>query len=131
MKRMIISGILLIPAVITALLLDSCIYDAPGDRFYRTLWKSQEATLGTITLDFLCDGAVSVKSTSARFDDFGTYQSDGPTALLYDLSLIVADNLYELKEAHRTGDTRFLTIVHPASRETLVIPMLRLSAYED
>ena len=131
MKRMIISGISLIPAVITALLLNSCIYDAPGDRFYRTLWKSQDPPFGTIILDFLCDGAITIKSTSARFDDYGTYQSDGLTAAINDLSLTIDDIIYEFKEAHRNGDTLFLTIYNPADNETFVIRMFRLSAYED
>lgn len=131
MKRMIISGISLIPAVITAIMATSCIFDAPGDRFYRTLWKSHEDTLGKITLDFLCDGAISIKSTSARFDDYGTYQSDGLTAAINDLSLTIDDIIYEFKEAHRNGDTLFLTIYNPADNETFVIRMFRLSAYED
>ena len=34
-------------ALTSILLLTSCIYDAPGDRFYRTLWTSSEATFYT------------------------------------------------------------------------------------
>ena len=131
MKYLNISGMTLIPAVVTALMATSCIFDAAGDRFYRTLWKSHEATLGKITLDFLCDGAISIKSTSARFDDYGTYQSDGLTAAINDLSLTIDDIIYEFKEAHRNGDTLFLTIYNPADNETFVLRMFRLSAYED
>ena len=131
MKYLNISGMTLIPAVVAALLLNSCIYDAPGDRFYRTLWKSQDPPFGTIILDFLCDGAITVRSTAARFDDYGTYQSDGLTAAINDLSLTIDDIIYEFKEAHRNGDTLFLTIYNPADNETFVIRMFRLSAYED
>ena len=37
----------LMTALTSILLLTSCIYDAPGDRFYRTLWTSSEATFYT------------------------------------------------------------------------------------
>lgn len=131
MKPMIISSISLVPAVITAFILTSCIYDAPGDRFYRTLWKSQDPVFGTITLDFLCDGAIAVKSTSAQFDDYGTYQSDGLSASLMDLSLIIDDTLYQLKEAYRNEDILFLTVYNPAQAAISIVRMARLSAYED
>ena len=131
MKRMIISGLSLIPAVITALLLNSCIYDAPGDRFYRTLWKSQDPPFGTIILDFLCDGAITVRSTAAEFDDYGTYESDGTQATFHNLDLLVDDATYHFKEAHRHNDLLFLTLINQSTTETTIIRMQRLSAYED
>ena len=131
MKRMIISGISLISAVITALLLNSCIYDAPGDRFYRTLWKSQDPPFGTIILDFLCDGAITVRSTAAEFDDYGTYESDGTPATFHNLDLRVDDATSHLKEAHRHNDLLCLTLINQSTTETTIIRMQRLSAYED
>lgn len=40
MKRIINSTAVIIPMVAAMFFSTSCIYDAPGDKFYRTLWKS-------------------------------------------------------------------------------------------
>ncbi len=62
--------------IATCTLAVSCIYDTPrGDEFYRTLWKSSEVPLGpldvsTLTLEFLCNDGISVKTTGTA-PDFG------------------------------------------------------------
>ena len=35
----------LLPVVLLSLFVSSCIYDAPGDKFYRTLWVSDESVM--------------------------------------------------------------------------------------
>ena len=85
----------------------SCIYDAPGDKFYRTLWTSEETlpayeTIAThkepisgsdaepalcgITLEFLCGGSVSIKAEGAA-GSYGKYEFHGATAYFSNLSL--------------------------------------------
>lgn len=130
MKRLIISFLALLLAAMS-LYLSSCIYDAPGDKFYRTLWTAQEEILGKITLDFLCDGNVCIKAQNSGFDDYGTYQSDGLYATLTDLSLTIGDRTLNILEAHRNGDNLTLTCLFSNSQSPLIIPMTRLSAYQD
>lgn len=64
----------LMTALTSILLLTSCIYDAPGDRFYRTLWTSSEATFYTaVTNDATDIGTDIVTEVSTAGDtDIGT-----------------------------------------------------------
>ena len=56
---------------------NSCIFEAPGDRFYRTLWNSTQVPLGPLaieelTLEFLCGERVTVKDGSGTIIAHGT-----------------------------------------------------------
>ena len=64
----------LMTALTSILLLTSCIYDAPGDRFYRTLWTSSEATFYTAGTNDATDiGTDIVTEVSTAGDtDIGT-----------------------------------------------------------
>lgn len=115
--------------LLAALSLASCIYDAPGDRFYRTLWASApESTLGPVVLEFLCDGHVSVASTSA-LGSFGYYESYGMQAWFTDLSLSSGSSTIELVQAHREGDILYLTWHDKLDLTEETTQLRRLTAY--
>lgn len=64
----------LMTALTSILLLTSCIYDAPGDRFYRTLWTSSEATFYTADTNDATDIGTDIATevSTAGDTDFGT-----------------------------------------------------------
>ena len=121
----------------TIFLFTSCIYDASGDKFYRTLWHSEEIPLGpfdvsSLTLEFLCNDGISIKTsyspdTEPYAEDersitskpdisatpdirtiYGRYEPDGTTAVLENLQITLDDIDITFIEAHRSGDTLFL-----------------------
>lgn len=151
MKRFFSLNVISLCAV-TAFLSTSCISDAPGDHFYRTLWTSSDSPLGKITIEFLCGGQISIQSPDA-VGSYGTYVSDGHTARFNGLTLMyesesaaalaesddivaISGNVKTLQqrilieEAHRSGD--LLTIIwHLEGSSTARTSRLtRLSAYE-
>ena len=100
MKRLTsYAGFLL--AVLSSLFLSSCIYDAPGDKFYRTLWVCDKADF---TIEFLCDGFVSVRADGAS-GSYGSYEAHGNTAHFTDLYL-----------QYTTSDTTVTIIIEEATR---------------
>ena len=141
MKRTIFSRLALLPIMAAALALTSCIYDStPGDEFYRTLWKSDEVPLGPfdaseLTLEFLCNDGVTVKTTAASTakagpSAFGTYSFDGATAVLSDLEIKYSSGTVTFLEAHRNGDTLFLLWRVEDMLYPFTTAMRRLSEYE-
>ena len=64
----------LMTALTSILLLTSCIYDAPGDRFYRTLWTSSEATFNTAGTNDATDIGTDIATevSTAGDTDIGT-----------------------------------------------------------
>ena len=64
----------LMTALTSILLLTSCIYDAPGDRFYRTLWTSSEATFYTAGTNDATDIGTDIATevSTAGDTDIGT-----------------------------------------------------------
>ena len=142
----------LMTALTSILLLTSCIYDAPGDRFYRTLWTSSEATfytagtndgtdIGTaagitphgLTLEFLCGGSVCVYSTGA-VGSYGTYDTHGTTAYFTDLRLTYHNNgtptVIIIEEAHRTDDLLLISWHYSDSATSYSTRMVRKSSYD-
>ena len=128
----------------TAMTFVSCIYDAPGDRFFRTLWKTTDGPLGELTVDFLCDQQVSAQSDQAS-GNFGTYSSLDYVAELQGLRLIydhltfsegsLKDRTYSdvavfLTDASREGDLLILTWYTELSDERYTTILHRLSSYE-
>lgn len=107
----------------------SCIYDASGDKFYRTLWTAEDPSLGKITIEFLCGNQISATITKG-IGSFGYYDSDGNRAHFTDLTITKNGETYIIEEATREGD--LLTINwHPSvSRSTTYSTLRRLSAYE-
>ncbi len=95
--------------IMAALILSSCIYEAPGDRFYRTLWESGPDTpFGTVTLEFLCGEQISV-SAPGCIGSFGRYIPSGTSATLDGLSLTVDGLEAAITHAVRNGDALTLT----------------------
>ena len=109
----------------SGILTTSCIFDSPcDDEFYRTLWESDEIPLGpfdvsSMTLEFLCNECVEIKTIGNSRTIYGTYAFDGMTATFNDLTLylnmtdtegetIPGDYTVTFLEAHRNGDTLFL-----------------------
>lgn len=113
-------------AVITA---TSCIYDAPGDRFYRTLWESADESLGDITLEFLCNDQIVVTCSNAA-GSYGTYESDGTAATFADLTLTYPDRKVTIREGHRDNDLLFIVWTSGDGKTTQQTQMHRLSAYK-
>lgn len=119
--------------------LTSCIYDAPGDEFYRTLWTGTDNTLGKVTVEFLCGDQICIKSPDA-VGSYGTYQCDGQTASFKGLSLrydalscertATGPELIIIEEAHSNGDTITLLWHLDGSSEVHTLVLERLSAYE-
>ena len=131
----------------SGILTTSCIFDSPcDDEFYRTLWESDEIPLGpfdvsSMTLEFLCNEYVEIKTIGNSRTIYGTYAFDGMTATFNDLTLylnmtdtegetIPGDYTVTFLEAHRNGDTLFLlwrveNMLHP-----FTTALHRLPAYE-
>ena len=119
----------------SGILTTSCIFDSPcDDEFYRTLWESDEIPLGpfdvsSMTVEFLCNECVEIKTIGNSRTIYGTYAFDGMTATFNDLTLylnmtdtegetIPGDYTVTFLEAHRNGDTLFLlwrveNMLHP------------------
>lgn len=100
--------------ILAALILASCIYEAPGDCFYRTLWESSDShtPFGPVTLEFLCGETASV-SAPGTIGSFGSYAPSGATATFTGLTLTRDTLTAHLIHAHRQGDklTLQLTII--------------------
>lgn len=138
MKRFLHINIISLCAV-TAFLSSSCIYDAPGDEFYRTLWTGIDNALGKVTVEFLCGDQICIKSSKA-VGSYGTYQSNGQTASFEGLSLryealsrertTTGPGLIIIDEAYSNGDTITLSWHMDGSSEVHTLVLERLSAYE-
>ena len=103
----------IIPLLAATLSLDSCIYEAPGDNFYRTMWSSSEVPLGPIdveelTLEFLCGNKVTLKNEDGIIIAYGNYYPDGRTVVFTDVTTIIDDISITFHEAHLNGDVLFL-----------------------
>lgn len=129
---------LLASLLASGILTTSCIYDSPrGDEFYRTLWKSDEIPLGpfdvnSLTLEFLCNEGVCVKTTGESHTIYGTYAFDGLTAIFKNLTLYPDSNDVAITfiEAHRNGDTLFLLWRVEGMFYPYTTALHRLSTYE-
>ena len=124
-----------------AFIFTSCIFDAPGDRFYRTLWRSSEVPLGPfsvdkLTLEFLCGQSISIEAEDTtsgipvKTVRYGTYENDGETAVLEGLSIALQGREITFTEAHRNDDTLFLLWRVEDSVYPFTTAMHRLSSYD-
>lgn len=149
MKSLFIICAFTVPCSVT-----SCIYEAPDDKFYRTLWKSEEVPLGpfdisTITLEFLYNGEAVVtlgKKTEAMpagdedstsMDKerivgyiYGKYSPDDRTAVLEKLTIKLQDTEVTFIEAHHNGDILFLLWRVENSLYPFTTALHRLSSYD-
>lgn len=124
-----------------AFIFTSCIFDAPGDRFYRTLWRSSEVPLGPfsvdkLTLEFLCGQSISIEAEDTtsgipvKTVRYGTYENDGETAVLEGLTISLQGSEITFMEAHRNDDTLFLIWRVEDSVYPFTTAMHRLSSYD-
>lgn len=139
-----------------SVLFQSCIYDAPGDKFYRTLWVSEDSgtedsrpesetsaqlssddseftpVLQGTTLEFLCGGSVSI-SASGAIGSYGTYEHHNLTARFQDLSLTYQINgsyiRIIIEEAHRSNDLLTINWHLSGSSESHATRLVRRSEY--
>ena len=110
MKRFHISGLIFLSL---ALGLSSCIYEAPGDKFYRTLWHSSQISpdplsADALTLEFLCGERVTIKDGCGIIIAHGTYSPDDNIAALEEVTAVINEVTIYFVETHRNSDTLFL-----------------------
>ena len=147
----------------TLILTSSCIFEAPNDRFYRTLWVCEEPPFnnaeavstygleeggdnlsdgGRLTVEFLCDGNVTVTATGA-VGSYGSYDTYGTTAYFAGLELkyYLGDAgtggnssgnriIIVLEEAHRTDDLLLLSWHFAGSSVSYTTRMVRKGSYD-
>ena len=125
-------------AVIVSTIATSCIYDAPGDKFFRTLWISEGAPLETLdasslTLEFLCDEEVSITITDRSRQitgyTYGRYSPENMTAVLEGLRINIQNIEVTFIEAHRDGNTLFLVWKIEDSAYQFTTTLQRKSSY--
>lgn len=125
-------------AVIVSTIATSCIYDAPGDQFFRTLWTSEGAPLETLdasslTLEFLCDEEVSITITDRSRQitgyTYGRYSPENMTAVLEGLRINIQNIEVTFIEAHRDGNTLFLVWKIEDSAYQFTTTLQRKSSY--
>lgn len=116
----------------------SCIYEAPGDRFYRTLWTTTEQPFNGILIEFLCDDMISAHPREAGIGSYGYYEHDGLTAYFTDLTATYNNFAVQFTEASRSDDTltvmwHFIDIPEDGSTHlpdrNHITTFVRLSAY--
>lgn len=132
MKRIYLLGL---AAFISLTAFSSCIFEAPGDQFYRTLWNSSQVPLGpmavdALTLEFLCGERVTLKDGSGIIIAHGTYSPDGNVAVLDEVIAVVDGINVSFVEAHRNGDTLFLLWRPEGMMYPFTTAMERRSSYE-
>lgn len=126
----------IIAILMTASLMStSCIFDAPGDKFYRTLWESDETPLGPfevkeVTLEFLCENYISLKTDATSRTSYGTYDFNDYTAVFQDLSLELRGHTITFIDAQLSGSTLFLRWRIDDSVYPFTTAMHRLTSYK-
>lgn len=113
----------------------SCIFDAPGDKFYRTLWKSEQSPLAPLTengfsIEFLCGQNVCIKTGTEIIASYGSYESDAETAVFHNLIMDIDGHMITFINAKRNKDTLYLHWKTDDSPETFTITLHRLGSYE-
>ena len=113
---------------------NSCIFEAPGDRFYRTLWNSSQVPLGPLdieelTLEFLCGERVTIKDGCGIIIAHGTYSPDGNIAALEEVTAVINEVTICFEQAHRSGDTLFLLWRPEGMMHTITTAKERRSSY--
>ena len=114
---------------------NSCIYEFPDDEFFRTLWESDDTSaypdeMDSITLEFLCSNAICMKQHNSTIGYYGTYDSNGKTAIFQDLTMVIGTKTIIFTDAYRSGETLELRWHTSNSSEIKSIFMHRLSEYK-
>ena len=131
MKRVLICGLALLMMIAAT----SCIFEAPGDKFYRTLWKSEQTPLSPLnlqefTLDFLCGQKVCIKTGTGTITSHGNYETCGQTAIFQNLIMDADGQTITFIKAERDKDTLILYWETDDSTEPSTTTLHRLGSYE-
>ena len=116
--------------VVLSSLFSACIYDGPrNDRFYRTLWSSEEEPFDKLTLEFMCDGYVLVSSQGA-VGSYGDYQADGNCAHFRSLRLTFdRSTSIIIEDGYRCDDSLMIRWHFADSNDSRLTMMTRRSEY--
>ena len=109
MKNINHSAAALLSMIAAVFFTTSCIYEAPGDRFYRTLWTTSEEPFEGILIEFLCEEMISAQHPGRGIGSYGYYEHDGRIAYFTDLTATYNNFSVQFTEAYKSGDT--LTVV--------------------
>lgn len=129
MKRLITNHAAIAICAMAAFFLTSCIYDSAGDKFYRTLWTSDDDQLGKITIEFLCGNQVRSCSPLAA-GSYCSYESDDTNVRFEHLTLTYDNALVTFIDGWRDGDILHLIWKKDGATCTQTATLQRLSAYE-
>ena len=134
MKRFTNASTAVVLWVMAVFGIESCVFDAPDDKFYRTLWESTETPLGPfevneLTLEFLCGNAISIKVDTSPNAAYGTYETDGDTAIFHNLEIEIQGLKVTFIDAACTKQTLFLRWRIENSVYPFTTSMHRLSSY--
>lgn len=115
---------------------NSCIFEAPGDKFYRTLWACGQSPrtpleVEAMTLEFLCGQRITLRDSAGIIFAHGTYSPDGNVAVLNEVSAVIDQVTVTFLEAHRNGDTLFLLWLPADMTSPFTTTMQRQSAYKN
>lgn len=128
MKRLISPHAAIIPLMAALFFATSCIAEAPGDRFYRTLWTTEESPLNGLTLEFLCDGWISAQAPGADSGSYGEYVPHGSDAEFTGLNVMYKDFTAVIEEAHLADDTLLISW-HVAGLQTASHEVARYAVF--
>ena len=129
MKRLITNYAAIAICAMTAFFSTSCIYDSAGDKFYRTLWTTNDDLLGKITIEFLCGNQVRSCSPLAA-GSYCSYESDDMNVRFEHLTLTYDNALVTFIDGWRDGDILHLIWKKEGDLSPQTAILQRLSAYE-
>ena len=97
-------------AIVAALFFtSSCIFDAPDDQFYRTLWTTSEEPLSGLTIEFKCEGYISASTETDSCGLLGRYFPNGCTTCFSNLNVYFDTYTIAIDEAQRNYDTMLIS----------------------
>jgi len=130
MKHNVSPAIVIIPLMASAIIVSSCIYDAPeGDGFYRTLWETSQEPFENLTIEFLCGGIISAQADNSA-GSYGRYDAHDMTAYFTELHLIMDRGTIIFEEAHRSNDRMLISWHYTGSTISYSTALQRLSSYK-
>jgi hypothetical protein len=103
----------IIPIMASALIYTSCIIDAPGDKFLKTMWESDEVPLGPfpieeLSIEFLSENGIILSLDNGAIVCNGTYDSNDIIAVFHNLSAKLEGRTITFIDAQLSGKTLFL-----------------------
>lgn len=87
----------------------SCIFDAPNDQFYRTLWTTSETPLEGLMIEFKCEGYISAGTETDSCGLLGTYHPNGAMVCFSNLNVYFDTYTIAIDEAHRSDNIMIIS----------------------